>query len=324
VEPNIESMRREWVERCASNAEAFIRNARKEGVDLNYSRESLQAAETHLQKRKTSLRDKLSERERLQLIDQATAYLAQVILKNLGGELDIDTATEEVSVEKIGGQEIKALPSQRINKLINQETKEPLTAYYDRIAETLEKTKTGAITINREELWKHAERIAHDFRSMDKTHIKNTGDLTPILLPLAWCLSCNRLGALAIIPLTTIPEDLRKKFPETVRHAVSQAREQPCQRCGAELIPLGYIHNTLAWYIPRPPDGSTPDRPPSQHPERQEAYITTLNTTVGRTLFITGKILRKRNKVVKIEEDQAETPETSPFLATLPNTPLYY
>ncbi|MGC8836309.1 MAG: hypothetical protein ACP5PL_05160 [Infirmifilum sp.] len=116
----------------------------------------------------------------------------------------------------------------------------------------------------------------------------------------------------------------KEEFKEVALNTLFTLLEKPCNKCKGQVLILGYIFNHLAWMIPRPADGSQPSKPPSQHPDRREIYMTIINTTVGRNTSITSEVYRKGEKAVGFGEVKASPVGGGLLFVPLPDTPLCF
>lgn len=111
---------------------------------------------------------------------------------------------------------------------------------------------------------------------------------------------------------------------EIVYDLLFKAAEGCCKKCNGQLLPLGYTINMLAWTAPSSSDNSMVATPPSERPDRQEVYITLLNTTVGRNLLVSSIVRREEGKIISIESPQTELNVTGALVVSLPDTPLCF
>lgn len=320
-------LREIWFKFGSPFAERFVNNAKERGVGLSYARDSLKAAEDFILEswRKgymfpRSMDPKAETYDRALLLIQAAAFLTRIVIEDFGGELGFDDSLGQPCVENVGGLGIRVFTVLRIQLLASRGLR-GLERYYDRVAWAVREMRAGRIIIDRDRLWKIVEEHAYKLRSVDESTIRERGDLRPVLFPFAYCPKCGDIPSLMVVPVIGIRKE---EFREVALHTLFAMLENPCGRCKGQTLLLGYSFNSLAWTIPRPEDGSMPDKPPSQHPDRREIFMTVVNTTLGRSVSISSEVYRSGNKVTGFGEKVASPIEGGILFIPLPNTPLCF
>lgn len=320
----LETLRGQWMERCEQIAEAFVEQARRRGTSLGYTKTDLQKVERFLRRRRATITVRISWKARRTLVLGASAYMAQVILRNMGGRLGWETSFQTVSVDDVGGQGIKAFPWDRVAELVEEGWGEPLEEYYDRIEEAVGLREKGDWQLNEDIVWAQVRQQVRASREEDRLTLRDTGKLAATLLPLTYCPSCRRVHDREAAPLRPQPDQLRRGFRLLVRPALSDARWERCSDCGGQLLPLGYRFSTLGWYLLRRSEAGLGSIPSKKLSEREEVYVTALNTTLRRSLFLRSLVRRAKQKITEVEQDEEEDLKAGEFLVPLPSTPFYF
>lgn len=320
----LQKLRTHWLERCEEIAETFLEGARRKRTSLRHLPADLQALERFLLRRRVALTVRFSRKTRRRLVLGASAYLAQVIIHNIGGKLGWETSLDTVSVDDVGGQGIKAFPWDRVAELVDEGWGEPLKEYYERIEEAVEARGQGDWQLNEDDVWGQIQRRVRALRDEGRDILRDTGKLDASLLPLTYCPACHKLGDGENGPLRPQPDQLRRGFRLLVLSALSDARWERCSDCGGQLLPLGYSFSTLGWYLLRRSEGGLNSTPSKNLPKREEVYVTALNTTLRQSLFLRSLVHRVKEKVTEIEEDEQEDLKGGQFLVALPFTPFYF
>ncbi|MEM2047694.1 MAG: hypothetical protein QXZ06_07420 [Candidatus Jordarchaeales archaeon] len=304
-----------------------MNNAKGKGISLGYAKDSLKTAEDFiLESWKKEYIFPRSKDPKSEIIDksllviQAAAFLAQIIIKDFGGELGFDDNLKQPCVENFGGLGIRVFPALRIQLLASHGLR-GLKQYYDRVAWAVREAGAGRIILDKDKLWKKVEGHAYKLRSVDESTIRKIGDLNPVFFPFAYCPKCDDIPSLVVMPIIGIRKE---EFQETALHTMFTMLETPCDKCKGQTLLLGYSFNQLAWMIPRPKDGSMPDKPPSQHPDRREIFMTIVNTTLGRNISIVSEVYRSDNKVTGFGETKVSPIEGGMLFVPLPNTLLCF
>lgn len=320
-------LREIWLKFGSPFAERFVNNARGKGVGLSYAKDSLEAAEDFILEswRKgymfpRSMDPKAETYDKALLLIQAAAFLTRIIIKDFRGELGFDDSLRQPCVENVGGLGIRVFTVLRMELLASRGVR-GLKQYYDRVAWAVREVGAGRIIIDKDKLWKMVEEHAYKLRSVDESNIRKSGDLKPVLFPFAYCPRCDDIPFLMVMPVIGIRKE---EFQEAALHMVFTMLEKPCDRCKEQTLLLGYSFNHLAWMIPRPKDGSMPDKPPSQHPDRREIFMTMVNTTLGRSVSITSEVYRSGNKVTGFGETSVSPIGGGILFVPLPNTLLCF
>jgi len=320
----VERLRRQWLERCEELSEAFVEEAARRGISLDYSETVLQGLERFLRRQRATVSVRISQKARRGLMLGASAYLAQVILRNMGGKLGWETSFQTVSVDDVGSQGIKALPLERVREPVEEGWGEPLKEYYQRIEEAVEARARGDWRLNEADAWGQIQDRIHSLREVGRHTLGDTGRLDASLLPLTYCPACRRLDGREGAPLKPRLDQLRRGFPLLVRTTLSEARWDRCSNCGGQLLPLGYSFSTLGWHLLRSGEGGLRSPLSGKVPEREEVYLTALNTTLQRGMFLRGLVHRAKKKITEIEVDELEELKGGQFLVPLPSTPFYF
>ncbi|MBO3810145.1 MAG: hypothetical protein FGF50_11215, partial [Candidatus Brockarchaeota archaeon] len=297
------------------------------GVGLSYAKDSLKAAEDFILEswRKgymfpRPMDPKAETYDKALLLIQAAAFLTRIIIKDFGGELGFDDSLKQPCVENVGGLGIKVFTALRMELLASRGVR-GLKQYYERVAWAVREIGAGRIIIDRDKLWKMVDEHAYKLRSVDESTIRKNGDLKPVLFPFAYCPRCDDIPSLVVMPVIGIRKE---EFQEAVLRTLFATLENPCSKCKGQTLLLGYSFNHLAWMITRPKDGSMPDKPPSQHPDKREIFMTMVNTTLGRSVSIISEVYRSDNKVTGFGETVVSPIEGGILLVPLPNTLLCF
>jgi len=320
----VERLRGHWLERCEELSEAFVEDAARRGIPLDYSKTDLQALERFLRRERATVAVRISQKARRGLMLGASAYLGQVILRNMGGKLGWEASFQTVSVDDVGSQGIKALPWERVAELVDEGWGEPLKEYYERIEEAVEARARDDWRLNEVDVWGQIQDRIRSLREVGRHMLRDTGKLAASLLPLTYCPACRRLDGRDSAPLKPRPDQLRRGFPLLVRSTLSDARWDRCSHCGGQLLPLGYGFNTLGWHLLRSGEAGLRSALSGNVPAREEVYVTALNTTLQRSLFLRGLVHRAKKKITEIEVDELEDLKGGQFLVPLPSTPFYF
>lgn len=320
----LERLRRHWLERCEEMADKFVEDAGKRGSSLGYAKTDLQTLERFLRRQRASIVVRISRRNRRRLVARASAYLGQVILHNMGGKLGWETSFQTVSVEEVGGQGIKAFPWDRVAELVDEGWGEPLKQYYELIEEAVKARERGDWQLNEDDVWNQVQERVRALREEGRQTLGNTGKLAASVLPLTYCPACGRLDDRENALMRPGPDELRRDFSPLIRSALSDARWERCSDCGGQLLPVGYSLSTLGWYLLRRSEGGINPPTSKKLSERQEVYITVLNTTLQRSLFLRSLVHRVKKGIIEIGEDKEEDLKGGEFLVPLPSTPFYF
>jgi len=320
----LETLRRHWLERCEEMADRFIEDARQKGSSLGYAKTDLQTLERFLRRQRASIVVRISRKNKFRLVAGASAYLGQVILHNMGGKLGWETSFQTVSVEEVGGQGIKAFPWDRVAELVDEGWGEPLDQYYELIEEAIEARERGEWQLNEDDVWNRAQERVRALREGGRQTLRNTGKMAASVLPLTYCPACGRLDDRENALKRPHPDELRRGFSLLIRSALSDARWDRCSNCGGQLLPVGYSLSTLGWYLLRRSEGGINPPKSEKLSERQEVYITALNTTLQRSVFLRSPVHRIKKEIIEIGEDEEEDLKGGMFLVPLPSTPFYF
>ena len=320
----VERLRGHWLERCEELSEAFVEDAARRGISLDYSKTFLQGLERFLRRQRATVTVRISQKTRRALVLGASAYLGQVILRNMGGKVGWEASFQTVSVDDVGSQGIKALPWERVAELVDEGWGEPLKEYYERIEEAAEARARGDWRLNELDVWGQIQDQIRSLREVDRHILRDTGKLDASLLPLTYCPACRRLDGRESPPLKPHPDQLRRRFPLLVRSTLSDARWDRCSDCRGQLLPLGYSFSTLGWHLLRSGKGGLRSALSGKVPEREEVYVTALNTTLQRSMLLRGLVHRAKKKITEIEVDELEDLKGGQFLVPLPSTPFYF
>ncbi|MCX8183113.1 MAG: hypothetical protein N3F08_01645 [Crenarchaeota archaeon] len=322
-----EKLRDIWFKFGSPFAERFVNNARGKGIGLNYDKDSLKSAEDFILESwkkgymfPRSTDSQAEAYDKALLVIQSAAFLARIIIKDFGGELGFDDSLRQPCVENVGGLGIRVFTALRTQLLVGRGLR-GLKQYYDRVAWAVREVGAGRIIIDKDRLWKIAEGHAYKLRSVDESTIRKTGDLNPVFFPFAYCPKCDDITSLVVMPVIGIRKE---EFQEAALNTVFTMLEAPCDKCEGQTLLLGYSFNHLAWMIPRPKDGSMPDKPPSQHPDRREIFMTIVNTTLGRSVSIISEVHRSGNKVTGFGGTTASPVRGGVLFVPLPDTPLCF
>lgn len=320
----LERLRSYWLERCKEMADKFVENAGQKGSSLGYTKTDLQTLERFLRRRRASIAVRTSRKNRRRLVAGASAYLGQVILRNMGGRLGWETSFQTVSVEDVGGQGIKAFPRDRVAELVDEGWGEPLKQYYKRIEEAMEARERGDWQLNEDDVWNQVQERVRALREEGSQTLRNTGKLAASVLPLTYCPACGRLDDRETTPMRPDPDELRRGISPLIRSALSDARWESCSDCGGQLLPVGYSLSTLGWYLLRRSESGINPPTSKKLSERQEVYITALNTTLQRSVFLRSLVHRVKKEIIEIGKDEEEDLKGGEFLVPLPSTPFYF
>lgn len=316
-----------WFKFGSPFAERFVNNARGKGVGLSYGKDSLKAAEDFILESwkkgyvfPRSTDPKAEKYDKALLVIQAAAFLTRIIIKDFGGELGFDDSLKQPCVENVGGLGIRVFTALRIQLLASRGLR-GLKQYYERVAWAVREAGAGRITIDKDRLWKMVEEHAYKLRSVDESTIRESGNLNPVFFPFAYCPRCDDIPSLVVMPVIGIRKE---EFQEAALQTAFTMLEAPCGKCKGQTLLLGYSFNHLAWMIPRPKDGSMPDKPPSQHPDRREIFLTIVNTTLGRSIGIISEVYRSGNKVTGFGETTVSPVSGGVLFIPLPDTLLCF
>lgn len=314
-----------WAEWCPSFADEFVSKARRGGVKLDYSRGSLSAVEDLLYEELRDIKTISLHDSVYDLIKMATAYLSEVIVRNIGGRPNFDNQIMQATVEDVGIRGLKALPEAKIGWLtISDRDERKLEWYYDRLRATSEILRSTPAQVDKERVWGRLLNYVETCREALKFSIWRGGKLEMLLTPFVWCPSCDHIPLVAARIVG--PEDVIKmRFKQIVYKLLYETSGNPCNKCGGLSFPLGYGLN----YVKLIPRSSTAPRIVgrllSSRPKVDEYYLTVVSTTIGKTLALYNLVRRQGDTVVEISEDRPNPLEgiQNPFLVRLPDTPFY-
>jgi hypothetical protein len=314
-----------WAEWCSSFADEFASRARRDGVQLDYSRGSLGAAEEQLYEELEDVRVITLRADYYELIKVATAYLSEVIVRNIGGRPDFDNRIMQATVEDVGVRGLKALPEARVGWLaIGGGGKRKLEQYYDRLRATSEALRSTPVQLDSEKLWGRIVSYVQTCRDVCKSSIRERGGLEMTLTPFVWCSSCDDMPLVAARIVG--PESIVKmRFGQVVYELLYEASGKNCAKCGGSSFPLGYSLNFTKVVSREARTTRTVGRMMPSQSRGEEYYLTVVNTTIGRALTLYNTVERRGGEVVGIGEDNAESLRDvhGPFLVRLPDTPFY-
>ncbi|MEM2088955.1 MAG: hypothetical protein QXF52_09870 [Thermoproteota archaeon] len=211
-------------------AGAFIWNVKKEmGVVLDYSRATLNTAEKFFLKR---FRQQTIDVDKIPLFTATSAYLAQVIIRNFGGETAYDKEIRIFTVENIGNANIKTMPELEVYNLYISRKLGMFERYYDSISLAIEAARRESIT---DKLLKGEERVLKPTAEAYVLLAKNSPEklrLRPAISIFYWCPVCSKAGCAKTYSTRLRPKSLFPFWMELVLNSLKKAGERTCLKCG--------------------------------------------------------------------------------------------
>lgn len=144
-------------------------------------------------------------------------------------------------------------------------------------------------------IWENFKRQMELIYELDAKMLQEHGGLIPMLHFNFLCQKCEKflwVSAVLNVPVDEIRENLPLLAIEIVARAVSVG----CS-CGGVIVPLGYIFCSESWMIKLDRTKMTEDITPSEHPDRQEAYVMMANTIFGKAGIGFAPIQRQDKEV---------------------------
>ena len=139
--------------------------------------------------------------------------------------------------------------------------------------------------------WRRIRKYVEHIYRIDSLIIAEKG-LAPTLHIPFFC-HHERKISWAIAVMSGIPiEIIKENFGSIWKGLVTEiALKRTCPNCGHQLLPLGYVFCSEAWAVKT---DRMPHIPPSEHPDRQEAYIILINTVFGKLATAQAPIVNRK------------------------------